>query len=1106
MTSIATSSAGNRPALTVYKASAGSGKTFTLAVQYLKRLVLAQEDGEYARILAVTFTNKATAEMKDRILSQLYGIGNHLNDSEPYFNVLKKSVQEEVNGEPFSDEEIRRRCRMALHQILHDYNHFRVQTIDAFFQTILRGLAHELDLTANLQVEISDTEVLSKAVDRIVDRLQNEPQVFEWLYSLVRDRIASDQRWDVTREVKNFGRAIFNEDYLMRGEQLRDCLRDPSFMRQFIQHLQEMETGAVEALKGSGARIEQAVYDAGITYAELSNGQTLRTFVERLKSGDINIDTGARISAWADDPLTLLKKADQKRPELLPVVDEISGQLEMVLRSLPKLQYAVNSARLAQAHLKPLCLLDVIDREVADINAETSRFNLAKTPILLSRMVGESDAPFVFEKIGAMLHHVMIDEFQDTSRLQWKNFQVLLLESIAKGGRNLLVGDVKQSIYRWRGGDWRVLGDIERTVVPTPVVKNLDVNRRSSAAVVHFNNEFFQEAARQLDVVSAEEEVLLQGTFSFRSAYADVVQKTPADLERASLDGAARDDDDGFVSLTLLDSGEYKKREDWQPVILDDLKQQVRHLHQEGLPYVQMTILVRNNSDMQPVIESFAEDPDLPPIVSDEAFLLSASPAVRLLIAALRVLNDSADVVSAYYLRTHVEDLPADGLDPQLACLPLYELIETLYQRFHLNRMAHQDAYLFGFFDAVQDFLHSEAGDIHSFLAFWDERLSRQSIPAGSIDGIRIISIHKAKGLEFHTVFIPFCTWPFERDRYSDLLWCTPTEEPYSQLQLVPITPNSRTAPNSVFSHDYAESHLLSRLDELNALYVGFTRAAENFYAWAVGDADDLEKSSRTVGDLIAAIVPGGCVIGEPVVQVANRKRSDNRMDPDRQPVNVQMCSYPLCASFRQSNRSRQFLSSLSSDTAADEAEASEYFRQQQYIETGLLLHGILQQIRVIADVPRVLDSLEHDGVISRHAPDGSYVSVRRSNIEHWFKKGFNNPGVKSWFSDEWSIFNECSIVHWNPQSSQQEVHRPDRVMVSKDGARVVVVDFKFGHPNPDYEDQVRTYMHLLSAMYLTAHVEGYLWFVYSNRVMPVSLSADIPASSQDAAQLSLDF
>ncbi len=1085
--------------LDVYKASAGSGKTFTLAVHYIKLLVMAEEQGEYAHILAVTFTNKATTEMKDRILSQLYGIGYSLQDSNSYFSALKASLNGQISPMP-SDEELRHRCRVALHQILHDYNRFRVQTIDAFFQIILRGLAHELGLTANLQVEISDAEVLSKAVDRIVDRLQDEPQIFEWLYSLVRDRIVSDQKWDVTQEVKNFGRAIFNEDYLMRGEQLRQRLADNTFMRTFIQQLLNLEKSSINEIKSMGEHIDSIIIEAGVSYLDFSNGATLNGFVNHLKNGDIDINVGNRVKEWANDWSRLLRKSDKDTQSVISSTARNVGEsLSRILERLGDIQRTVNSVRLAMAHLKQLCLLDAIDREVADINADTSRFNLAKTPILLNRMVGESDAPFIFEKMGAMLKHVMIDEFQDTSSLQWENFKVLLLESMSKGGRNLIVGDVKQSIYRWRGGDWRILGTIEQSMVPKPNVYHLDVNRRSAPNIIHFNNDFFAEAARLLDFQSMPESKILDGALSFSSAYADVKQQVPPSP-------SSGERSEGFVSVTVLDSKEYCKRDDWQPVILDDLKEQVRNMHNIGLPYSSMTILVRNNSDMEPIIESFADDPDMPPIVSDEAFLYSSSPAVMTLIAALRVLDNPDDTVSLYYLRSHVETMPSDGLNPLLSQRPLYELLETLYRDLHLDSLAYQDAYILGFFDAVLDYLHSESSDIHSFLTYWDEHLSRQTIPAGQVDGIRIITIHKAKGLEFHTVLMPFCTWPFERDRSTDLLWCTPTDDPFRELELIPITPNSKSAPNSIFARDYAESHLLSRLDELNALYVGFTRPAHNFFAWAVGNDENFGKSSRTIGDLIASVLPGGVTVGTPEFSLRSRDISENRLIPRPQPLDVKMHSYPISATFRQSNRSQDFLASLS--TSKDESEditMMEHSRQSQYIQLGNLLHSILQQINSIEDVARVLDHMEQQGVISRYAPDGTYVSVHRKDVEQWLERGFKNPQVASWFSNEWSLFTECSIIRINPENHSLEKLRPDRVMVSADKSHIIVVDFKFGRPRPTYEDQVRTYMNLLAEMYPKASVDGFLWYVYSAVVNTVTFNANIGLSRTDSQQI-LDF
>ncbi len=1077
--------------LKVYKASAGAGKTFRLAVEYMKLLVEAREGGEYARILAVTFTNKATTEMKDRIISQLYGIGKSLVDSQPYYFALCDALREDGFTD-LSETEIRRRCLQALRQILHDYNRFRVQTIDAFFQTVLRGMAHELGLSANLQVEISDTEVLSEAVDRIVDRLQDEPVLLEWIYSLVRDQIENNQRWDITNKVKSFARVLFNEDYLIYGDQLREVLHNEEVFRRILGEIGQRRSDAVPVAIALGQQLEQVAVDEGVSFTDFSNGGDLNTLVAKLKAGMMNIEIGTRLRKWIEDSDSLVRKADQKRrPDLLVSARRVSDVLQHVVEGYLRCQYDYNSAQLVLSHIKSLRLLGVIDDEVTQINAETSRYLLAKTPILLNRMVGDSDAPFIFEKIGAQLSHVMIDEFQDTSGLQWKNFRALLLENSAKGGRNLIVGDVKQSIYRWRGGDWRVLGNIEHQFIPTPDIRELRENRRSMSRVVTFNNSFFTEAYQTMDAAALENTSMLDETFSFASAYSDVEQLLPEGTPEG-----------GYVRVKVIDTDVLKRREQWEPQIIDDLMEQIRQLHASGLPYQKMAILVRSNGEAQPIIDAFARQPDMPSIVSDEAFLFASSPAIKALIAALSVLDNSDDALSSFYLRQlGAADIIADKA---LRSLPLYELLEELCRRLHLDRMPRQEAYLFGFFDAVVDYIHSNPTDIHSFLAYWDETLSRKSIAAGKVDGIRVLTIHKSKGLEFHTVFMPFCAWDFDRDRWSDLVWCRPTEPPYSELHLVPVTPSTAMA-RSTFSKDYILEHLLSRLDELNSLYVGFTRARANLFIWAPGKTKKTSKPLATVGDLVAAIVVEDYTVGAPVVTTDASRRSDNRLVPDAEPLDVAMSSFPLTATFRQSNRSQQF---LSAQADIDEIAMSEQSRQQQYIETGKLLHSVLQQIRTATDLPRVLDTLEQEGVISRYAADGTYVSVQRSELQRLLERGLRNSRVADWFTDAWTVFNECSIVRLSPADGQPQTLRPDRVMLSADARRVVVVDFKFGKPHEDYDRQVKTYMELMKQLYPSAAVEGYLWYVYTGHVHPVGANRKSLRSElvPDPSQLTLDF
>lgn len=1075
----------------VYKASAGSGKTFTLAVHYIKLLVLAESPSEYSHILAVTFTNKATTEMKDRILCQLYGIGKGLASSDKYLKALRKAIIDEGSDLP-SDDELRRRCRVALHDILHDYNRFRVQTIDSFFQTILRGLAHELGLTANLQVEISDNDVLSQAVDRLVDRLQDDPILLDWMMSLVRDQIDNNQRWDVTRKVKAFGSAIFNEDFVMRGERLRKILSDDDSLKQFIHEVTAISKAVEPTVKALGDALYSLIRDKGIDFTDFAYGKDLRTFTEKLQAADMTIEPSNRIQNWAYDPLTLVSKTKQTtRPDLVAAADEVSSLLSETLQVYADQQRAYNSSRLALAHIKKLRLLSDIDKEVAALNTENSRFNLARTPVLLNRMISENDAPFVFEKIGAALRHVIIDEFQDTSHLQWLNFQALLLETLAKGGKNLIVGDVKQSIYRFRGGDWRMLSSIENAMSVVPDVRRLDYNYRSLRNIIDFNNAFFEKAIPEMDRISSTDIGLLGEEFSFAKAYADVEQTIPEERPKT-----------GYVRLTTLSTKDFPKQEDWQAEVIDDLIIQVRTLHENGLPFNAMTILVRKNFEATPIIDAFAAAGDLPAIISDEAFFFSSSLAIETIVTAMRVLTDEADLVSASFLATHYPEVESfDAKDKErLLQMPLYDLTESLCRLYALDSLQGQEAYLAAFFDALQDFVHNESSDVLSFLHYWDEKLSRQTIPAADIDGIRILTIHKSKGMEFNTVFIPFCCWPFAKDRADDLIWCCPDEKPYSDLGLMPITP-SKQAANSAFANDYVREHLFARLDELNVLYVAFTRACKNLFIWATGQAEALAKPSATVGDLVASIFEQGYEIGHNVIEVeASGNESDNRLQATRKRLDVRFTSTQMKARFRQSNRSQQFLAdALETDTE----KLVERSRQRQYIELGSLLHNVLQHMTTQADMKRVLDALEHEGIITRTASDGTYVSAQRKDVENWIKQGFNNEIVSDWFSGRWNLFNECTIVSRSDSEGRYEERRPDRVMLAQDNSRVVVVDFKFGKEHSEYHKQVYEYMSLLHKMYPDAKVEGYLWFVYQGRVTPVTASS---ATAKMSTQMTLDF
>lgn len=1100
--------------LLVYKASAGSGKTFTLAVEYIRHLILNPR--AYRQILAVTFTNKATAEMKERILQQLYGIWKGDPASDAYLAQIKEKLRGTQNGESkmrdgagdeWTDEEIRQRAGLSLQYMLHDYSRFQVETIDSFFQSVMRNLARELELSPNLNIELNNTEVLSDAVDSLIEKLTPTSPVLAWLLEYIDERIREDKRWNVSNEIKSFGRNIFDESYMERGKKLRECLRSPDVLRLYRDVLREMETDALEQMKGFYDQFEGELEGHALTPDDLKGGaKGIGSYFRKLRDGklsdkDVLNDTlkncledashwAAKTSKRKNDIIRLAESI------LMPLLRDAEVPLKPDAESLRRQKLrTVNSCRLSLQHLNKLQLLNHIDEEVRTLNREHNRFLLSDTNSLLHDLMHEGDSSFVFEKIGTAIRHVMIDEFQDTSHMQWDNLRLLLLEDLAQGSDSLIVGDVKQSIYRWRNGDWSILnnlGNDEESGIKIqnsslnvfPVrVKTLKTNRRSEARIIHFNNRLFTAAVDYLNTLHPNEQ---QEEFKpLKRAYADVVQESPKSEER------------GYVKVSFLEPDE---EHDYAEQTLLALGNEVRRLLDANVRLNDITILVRKNKNIPLIADYFDQELHLP-IVSDEAFRLDASLAICMLIDALRCLSNPEDLISEASLKMSLqgdkgtreqgEEANACQLPEAftsrletLRLMPLYELLEELFGIFGMSRIEKQDAYLFAFFDAVTEYLQSNSSDLDSFIRYWEETLCHKTIPSGEMEGIRIFSIHKSKGLEFHTVLIPFCDWKLENETNNQLVWCSPTEKPYDTISLVPVN-YSATMADSVYRSDYLHERLQLWVDNLNLLYVAFTRAGKNLILWSKNG------QKGTMSELLTNTLPKVAEndegswdkeammyeSGELCPSTARAQASTSEEPTSTRPapvinklaqkavkLSVRMESMLHDIEFRQSNRSADFIAGV------DEAESS-----QRFINRGRLLHTLFSVIETEADIDDAISRLVFEGVIGNTGTEEEIRALTRH--------AFSLPQVKDWYSGTWCLFNECDII-WQ-ENGELHTRRPDRVMMRE--GEIVVVDFKFGKPDKRYNKQVQGYMQLLARMgYDAGHIRGYLWYVEEEKIEEV--------------------
>ncbi len=1090
-------------ALTVYKASAGSGKTFTLASEYITLVVKNPQD--YKKILAVTFTNKATQEMKTRILSQLYGIAHKLPDSQAYYEQVSQKTG-------FPEQTIRENAAEALSLLTHHYNEFRVQTIDAFFQSVLRNLARELNLTANLRIDLNDEQVEAQAVDELINSLEEGEEVLSWIRDYIDKNIEDDKGWNVIGQIKDFGKNIFKDFYKDHKAELDKRFKDASFFNDFITDLRRRRAQALKNLNDQAKQMLQKIREANVDNQNLFNNKSrgIYPYIVKLAKGTPSDNDAPKYVNTCIEDASKWPSGSCSADEKATIIELASASLCNDLKLLEKYRTEgwkeYQSSNLTLKHLSQLRLLHAISEAVDEINKDTNRFMLSNTQSLLSTLMKDSDTPFVFEKMGAYLKHIMIDEFQDTSTIQWNNFRKLLDNCMAQiESHNLIVGDVKQSIYRWRQGDWKLLNNIEHEFSNEQIkIEPLDTNYRSEENIIRFNNAFFTQAVVQ--TVKELENDEIKGASQLIEAYKEIEQKP------------RKDNGKGCVRIKLFHydktvSAEYKES------VLNELIDNVRQLLERGYKQKDIAILARSKTVIPDIVDKFQSEfgADVS-LVSDEAFQLGASLAVNVIIAALRLLTHPDDklteskLVKLYQQQVMQTDkdnnalfvdggkmelksfLPNGYIDKfeSLLRLSLVDLVDEIYSLFNLGCLEGQSAYVCTFYDTLNEYLRDHPADIDDFIEEWEDTLSSNTIQSDEVDGIRLITIHKSKGLEYDNVLIPFCDWELEKTN-GNTIWCPGDnkEKPYGELPLIPID-FSKKMLGTVFEDDYKEEHLQNIVDNMNLLYVAFTRAGKNLFITGKkaskstftnlqngNTATDRSQIIQLVIDDLAKELSGATLDDagdkEPICfefgtltdceeRVEQEKSTENPFELTPKMHKLKIETFPHPVSFRQSNKSHDFIN-------GEDIDPSDANR---YIKVGNILHQLFSTILTEADIEPRLKELEQEGVIYND-------EVTSRELQNKIANALKNDKVKDWFSPRWRLFNECTILDYDKESGDIYEHRPDRVMT--DGKEIIVVDFKFGKPREEYHEQVQRYMSLLMRMGYEK-VSGYIWYVVRNEIV----------------------
>ncbi len=1037
----------------ILKASAGSGKTFALAKEYIRLLLQSGDPYAYRHILAVTFTNKATDEMKGRILKELDILASnpekssYLADMEEYTGKDKRYISS--------------MSKTLLSNILNDYSAFSVSTIDRFFQRALKAFSREIGQFASYQVELDKNSLIKESVDRILDSLTEKDKVLVgWLTDSFKDNLDRGRRFDMGESLYDMAVALKNEEHRDVVEQngidetaayskealsalKKSC---DAIIGQFLSELRRIASAIVKGFVNAGVDLADTV-GKGRTFRQLEKYADLQNYV------DFELPKDTLLSTLADKDKWFAKANAQ----LLPLVQHLETEANefCALFEAPYVEF--NTAVILRAQIYALGLCAELNLSFDTLMKEKNVLSLDDSNTILKGIIDGSDAPFIYEKLGVRFDHFLLDEFQDTARIQWENFRPLLENSVANGNANLIVGDVKQSIYRWRNSDWNLLNSELKSQFGSMADEQcLTSNWRSTRTIVEFNNGFYKFAAKSLDGILGD------GAHVVSDIYSDVKQDVESKEEAC-----------GNVNVILCKTGLHDDGLQLQSVLAE-----VDRLTASGANYSDIGILVRTNGQASLIAESLLEKGF--PVISDEALSVKASLAVRRIVALMSYANNPDNKLNAFLASSLDVSIPSEWHS-------LVDLCEHFIRSIRQSQNTDYEgevSYIQAFMDCLQEWVGINGNSLGEFLEFWDGQDPKISSPDDA-DAVRVMTIHKSKGLAFPYVIFPFAESALYKQNEH---WCYPAVEGTgleiagNGVYRVNLTENSAL---SYFSESYWEERKMQLVDAINAYYVATTRAEKGMTIIAPMPSKDFKdgkstykKMSDVLYDYVLRDAAGAgfrsiaahpemedyagedeaFMLGEDYVFQA-------KDDAGQSDAGANASGYPSFALNPEEGLGRLEFSSDSADFFSEDGTvgigASGRLR-------GVVLHDILSEVIVPEDL---------DSAVEASFAAGSIGSEDRDSILSMLKERVESASRLGWFpADRSKVFTESSVINVDG-----EVYRPDRVIV--DGKKVIVVDYKFGKEEKKYLRQIGNYARLYKSMGYP-DVEAYLWYVENDKVV----------------------
>ena len=1057
--------------LHIIKASAGSGKTHRLTGEYL-HLLFAQPNN-HRHILAVTFTNKATDEMKSRIVEEL-----HLLSSGKSSAYLKELMRD------FSLDEltVRSMAKRILETILHDYSSFSISTIDKFFQQTMRAFTREMGLAGGYNVEVDHSSLLMETVDLMLSELDKPENkiLSEWLLQFMQDSIEEGKSWKIDREVMELSEQLFNETYKSFTAEEQAAFQNKEQLSEYKKILIRIIRDYENELKKTGTRAISIMENNSLEPSDLKGGSRSQFFkFMRIAEGGI-----------PDLPPSFYKFPDNleewyAKKTATDIIIKIENAYNAGLNDCVKqviemydnnMQYL--TAKCILQNYYTLGILNDIKNRLRKLQQENNTLLLSDTTELLNDIISGTDSPFIYEKTGTRITNYMIDEFQDTSRMQWNNFKPLVDESLSSGNFNLIVGDVKQSIYRFRNSDWRLLEEQVEEDFSSDYIKKhvLDTNWRSDAKIVEFNNLFFNKAPLILQDYfnnsnSIDED---ESSDQISNAYTDVYQHLPEKKKESG----------GHVKITFLKDD---KENDWKAEALERLPYEIESLQDQGFSLKDIAVVVRWNKEAVLVAEKLLKYKEDHPdsryrydIISNEALIIGSAQSVKSAIALMNHFRNPSDelyLMTAVYefLRYKYKYSPDEAITAyredtkgefpeeyrskiaELSTMSFYDMIESFFSLFTHESDENENAYIQAFLDIALKFSEDKSADLNAFLDWWDEKGCNKALysPEGQ-DAIRLITIHKSKGLGFGAVIMPFLNWDLDHTRNSDIIWCKPDVAPFNLLGVVPLK-YSKILSDTIFREDYLEEKMFTYIDNLNLLYVAFTRAKHRLILFTPYKEknDKLSNVSHLIRETVTDNQLSQVSFTEGDTECLFELGSPDKLKSPDTEKEVKTYRTGKWHSIPFNDRLKLRLNSIG------------FFSDDGSRDYGKLMHEIVSNVKTISDIPQAIEKKIYEGEINES---------EQERLTTELTDYLSLPAASDWYSGKYNILNEAQILH-----PLKGISRPDRIMIAQD--EVIIVDYKFGESEDrKYNRQVQRYIKSIEEMGYP-NVKGYVFYVKAGKI-----------------------